>query len=97
MIRNQNNTDSIVNVLKKLFYKTINESNTIFYSVDNIELTIHTDFERGFIKSEVIKFADYEKYKTELACKEAGKLSIEGKEYIVGDGDALPFQRVKVY
>ncbi len=53
---------------------------------------IHTDFERGFIKSEVIKFADYEKYKTELACKEAGKLSIEGKEYIVGDGDVMHFR-----
>jgi len=41
---------------------------------------IHTDFEKGFIKAEVIKLADYKIYKTELACKEAGKMSIEGKE-----------------
>ena len=53
---------------------------------------IHTDFERGFIKAEVIKYVDYEKYKTELACKEAGKLSIEGKEYVVGDGDVMHFR-----
>lgn len=53
---------------------------------------IHTDFERGFIKAEVIKLEDYEKYKTEHACKEAGKLSIEGKEYIVKDGDIMHFR-----
>ena len=44
---------------------------------------IHTDFERGFIKAEVIKFGNFLKYKSELACKEAGKLSIEGKDCIV--------------
>lgn len=53
---------------------------------------IHTDFERGFIKAEVIKLTDYEKYRTELACKEAGKMSIEGKEYIVKDGDIMHFR-----
>jgi len=53
---------------------------------------IHTDFERGFIKAEVIKMDDYVKYKTEAACKEAGKLSIEGKEYIVQDGDIMHFR-----
>jgi len=53
---------------------------------------IHTDFEKGFIKAEVIKLVDYETYKTELACKEAGKMSIEGKEYIVGDGDIMHFR-----
>ena len=53
---------------------------------------IHTDFERGFIKAEVIKLDDFLNYKSELACKEAGKLSIEGKEYIVGDGDVMHFR-----
>jgi hypothetical protein len=53
---------------------------------------IHTDFERGFIKAEVIKMDDYIKYKSEAACKEAGKLSIEGKEYIVQDGDIMHFR-----
>jgi GTP-binding protein YchF len=53
---------------------------------------IHTDFERGFIKAEVIKLADYETYKTEAACREAGKISIEGKEYIVKDGDIMHFR-----
>ncbi|MFT6867002.1 MAG: GTP-binding protein YchF [Cyclobacteriaceae bacterium] len=53
---------------------------------------IHTDFERGFIKAEVINLEDYIKYKTEQACKEAGKLSIEGKEYIVKDGDVMHFR-----
>lgn len=53
---------------------------------------IHTDFEKGFIKAEVIKLVDYETYKTELGCKEAGKMSIEGKEYIVGDGDIMHFR-----
>lgn len=53
---------------------------------------IHTDFERGFIKVEVIKLEDYEHYKTEVAIKEAGKMSIEGKEYVVQDGDVMHFR-----
>jgi GTP-binding protein YchF len=53
---------------------------------------IHSDFERGFIKAEVIKLPDYIKYKTESACREAGKLAIEGKEYIVQDGDIMHFR-----
>jgi len=53
---------------------------------------IHTDFERGFIKAEVIKLEDYIKFKTESACKEAGKLSIEGKDYEVNDGDVMHFR-----
>lgn len=53
---------------------------------------IHTDFEKGFIKAEVIKLEDYKNYKTENACKEAGKLAIEGKEYIVKDGDIMHFR-----
>jgi GTP-binding protein YchF len=53
---------------------------------------IHTDFEKGFIKAEVIAFDDYIKYKSEAACRENGKLRIEGKEYIVKDGDVMHFR-----
>jgi len=50
---------------------------------------IHSDLERGFIRAEVIKYNDFIALKTELACKEHGKLAIEGKNYIVSDGDLL--------
>jgi GTP-binding protein YchF len=53
---------------------------------------IHTDFEKGFIKAEVISYDDYVNYKTEAACREAGKLRIEGKEYLVKDGDVMHFR-----
>lgn len=53
---------------------------------------IHTDFERGFIRAEVIKLADYQKYKSESGCREAGKLAVEGKEYVVEDGDIMHFR-----
>jgi len=53
---------------------------------------IHTDFEKGFIKAEVIKMDDYQAYKSEQACKEAGKLAIEGKDYVVRDGDVMHFR-----
>jgi ribosome-binding ATPase len=53
---------------------------------------IHTDFEKGFIKAEVIKLDDYQNLKTELAIKEAGKMAIEGKDYIVKDGDVMHFR-----
>ncbi len=53
---------------------------------------IHTDFEKGFIKAEVISYKDFVQYKTEAACRENGKLRIEGKEYIVQDGDVMHFR-----
>ena len=53
---------------------------------------IHTDFERGFIRAEVIKIEDYLYYKSEHACKEAGKMFVEGREYVVNDGDVLFFR-----
>lgn len=53
---------------------------------------IHTDFEKGFIRAEVIKIPDYQKYKTEGGCREAGKLAVEGKEYVVQDGDVMHFR-----
>ena len=53
---------------------------------------IHTDFEKGFIKAEVIAFEDFIKYESEAACRENGKLRIEGKEYLVKDGDVMHFR-----
>lgn len=52
---------------------------------------IHSDFEKGFIRAEVIKFDDYVSLGSEAAVKAAGKMNIEGKEYIVGDGDVMHF------
>ncbi|MDP4284254.1 MAG: redox-regulated ATPase YchF [Bacteroidota bacterium] len=53
---------------------------------------IHTDFEKGFIKAEVISFNDFIQYKSEAACRENGRLRIEGKEYEVHDGDVMHFR-----
>ncbi len=53
---------------------------------------IHTDFEKGFIKAEVIAYDDFIQYKSEAACRENGKLRIEGKEYVVKDGDVMHFR-----
>ena len=52
---------------------------------------IHTDFEKGFIKAEVINYNDYVNYKTETKVKEAGKMRVEGKDYIVKNGDIIHF------
>lgn len=52
---------------------------------------IHSDFEKGFIRAEVIKFDDYVKYGSEANCRAAGKLGVEGKEYVVQDGDIMHF------
>ena len=53
---------------------------------------IHTDFEKGFIRAEVIKYNDYVEFGSESACKEAGKLSVEGKDYVVENGDVMHFR-----
>ena len=53
---------------------------------------IHTDFEKGFIRSEVIGYDDYQHYGSEAKVKEAGKMRVEGKEYIVKDGDVMHFR-----
>jgi ribosome-binding ATPase len=53
---------------------------------------IHTDFEKGFIKAEVYHYEDFVKYQSELAVKEAGKLRMEGKDYVVKDGDIIFFR-----
>ena len=53
---------------------------------------IHNDFEKGFIRAEVIKYDDYLSLGSELACKENGKMSVEGKDYVVNDGDIMHFR-----
>ena len=53
---------------------------------------IHTDFEKGFIKAEVISYEDFVKYGSEAACRENGRLRIEGKDYLVQDGDVMHFR-----
>jgi len=53
---------------------------------------IHSDFEKGFIRAEVIKLPDYQEYKTEAKIKEAGKMAVEGKDYVVQDGDIMHFR-----
>ena len=53
---------------------------------------IHTDFQKGFICAEVISYYDYVQYGSELKVKEAGKMRIEGKDYIVSDGDIMRFR-----
>lgn len=52
---------------------------------------IHSDFEKGFIRAEVIKYEDFINYKSESAVRAAGKLATEGKEYTVQDGDIMHF------
>ncbi len=53
---------------------------------------IHTDFQKGFIRAEVISYSDYDQYESESKIREAGKLRIEGKEYVVKDGDVMNFR-----
>ncbi|MDE2360402.1 MAG: DUF933 domain-containing protein, partial [Betaproteobacteria bacterium] len=53
---------------------------------------IHTDFERGFIRAEVIAYADYTALKGEQGAKEAGRMRLEGKDYVVRDGDVMHFR-----
>jgi ribosome-binding ATPase YchF (GTP1/OBG family) len=53
---------------------------------------IHTDFEKGFIKAEVISYDDFVRYGSESAARDSGRLRIEGKEYLVNDGDVMHFR-----
>jgi GTP-binding protein YchF len=65
---------------------------TLGFTAPQAAGVIHTDFEKGFIRAEVIKYDDFVKYGSENACKENGKLSVEGKTYIVADGDIMHFR-----
>src|ERR1700744_934020 len=99
-------TESGVNKLIKSAYKLLNLATYFTAGVQEVRAwtitkgftapqaagVIHTDFEKGFIRAEVIKNADFVKYGSESACKEAGKLSVEGKTYIVEDGDIMHFR-----
>lgn len=62
------------------------------YTAPQAAGVIHTDFEKGFIRAEVIKYDDFVTLGSEVACKEAGKLGIEGKDYVVEDGDIMHFR-----
>ena len=62
------------------------------YTAPQAAGVIHTDFQKGFIRAEVAKYNDYVALGSELAVKEAGKLSVEGKEYVVEDGDIMHFR-----
>ena len=98
--------ESGVNRLIKAAYKLLNLETYITVGVIEVRAwtflkgwkapqcagVIHTDFEKGFIRAEVIKYDDYISYGSEAAVKEAGKLSVEGKEYIVQDGDIMHFR-----
>lgn len=65
---------------------------TLGFTAPQAAGVIHSDFEKGFIRAEVIKYEDFVKYGSEAACKEAGKLSVEGKTYVVADGDIMHFR-----
>jgi len=98
--------ESGVNRLIKSAYKLLNLSTYLTAGVPEVRAwtfltgskapvcagVIHTDFEKGFIRAEVIKYNDYIKYGSEAAVKEAGKMSVEGKEYVVQDGDIMHFR-----
>ena len=99
-------TESGVNKLIKAAYKLLNLATYFTAGVQEVRAwtitkgftapqaagVIHTDFEKGFIRAEVIKIADYQKYKSEVAIKEAGRLAVEGKDYVVEDGDVMHFR-----
>lgn len=98
--------ESGVNRLIKLAYKLLNLETFLTAGPQEVRAwtylkgskapqcagVIHTDFEKGFIRAEVIKYEDFIKYGSEAAVKEAGKMSVEGKEYIVQDGDIMHFR-----
>ncbi len=95
-----------VNKLIKSAYKLLNLSTYFTAGVKEVRAwtitqgmtapqaagVIHSDFEKGFIRAEVIAYDDYVKYGSESSCRDNGKLRIEGKEYVVADGDVMHFR-----
>lgn len=98
--------ESGVNLLIKAAYRLLNLATYFTAGVQEVRAwtitqgftapqaagVIHSDFEKGFIRAEVIKYADFVALGSEAACKEAGKLSVEGKNYIVEDGNIMHFR-----
>jgi GTP-binding protein YchF len=99
-------TESGVNKLIRAAYRLLNLATYFTSGVQEVRAwtittgftapqaagVIHTDFEKGFIRAEVIKYEDFISLGSENACKEAGKMSVEGKAYIVDDGDIMHFR-----
>jgi GTP-binding protein YchF len=89
---------STYRLLRLITYFTAGEKEVRAWTITNGMLApqaagvIHTDFEKGFIRAEVIKYADYIKYGSEAACRDAGKLAVQGKDYLVEDGDIMHFR-----
>ncbi|HSK12768.1 MAG TPA: redox-regulated ATPase YchF [Phnomibacter sp.] len=89
---------SVYKLLKLQTYFTAGEKEVRAWTIEagwkapQAASVIHTDFEKGFIKAEVIGYEDYIKYGSEAACRENGRLRIEGKEYLVKDGDVMHFR-----
>jgi len=84
-------------LLNLLTYFTAGEQEVRAWTIHNGDTApkaagvIHTDFEKGFIRAEVIAYEDFIKYGSEAACRNAGRLRVEGKEYVVKDGDVMHF------
>ncbi|WP_353196831.1 DUF933 domain-containing protein, partial [Parapedobacter defluvii] len=99
-------TESGVNKLIRAAYRLLNLATYFTAGVQEVRAwtiengftapqaagVIHTDFEKGFIRAEVIKYNDFVNYGSEAAVKEAGKLGVEGKTYLVQDGDIMHFR-----
>lgn len=99
-------TESGVNKLIRAAYRLLNLATYFTSGVQEVRAwtitngftapqaagVIHTDFEKGFIRAEVIKYDDFISLGSENACKEAGKMSVEGKTYVVDDGDIMHFR-----
>lgn len=89
---------SCFNLLELMSFFTHNEQEVRAWSVKRGTSAlkaagkVHSDMERGFIRAEVVRFDDFVKYGSEAKCREAGKLRLEGKEYIVQDGDIIRFR-----
>lgn len=89
---------SAYNLLKLQTYFTAGEKEVRAWTIEvgtkapQAAAVIHTDFEKGFIRAEVIGYDDYLQFKSESAVRDAGKLKIEGKEYVVNDGDVMHFR-----
>jgi ribosome-binding ATPase YchF (GTP1/OBG family) len=81
--------NSHFNAELKGFYQNLGSATN---TLDLTAGVIHSDFEKGFIRAEVMKYEDYTTLGSESAVKDAGKFKVEGKEYVVEDGDIMHFR-----